>query len=136
MPLSLTISASAPIGVSYYFDTVGIYNGAFFVVAALTTVAAFIIMLSRKPQKPRARPAADTQAPAPATGLPPSGRPAEGRRQPDGRVAVGARVAAGARDDGASSDSGDGSTAAAGGPHVAAPTAPRRRRRDYMHGPR
>ncbi len=131
IPLSLTISASAPIGVSYYFDTVGNYYGVFVAVAALTGLAAFIIMLSRKPQKSRSRPEADTRPPAPASGLPAPGQPAGGSRQPDGRapaVAVAATATATAANAGA-----DGQYQTRARTIVATPRA-RRRPRDYMRG--
>ena len=141
LPLSLTISASAPIGASYYFDTVGNYHGAFFAVAALTGLAAFIIMLSRKPEKPRPRPEADTRPPEPA-----SGQLGGSSGPPGGRVPATAGTVAGGHGDGASVEAGvdgvDGASVEAGAPveagaqRLAATPEERRGPRDYMNGPR
>ena len=122
MPLSLTISASAPIGVSYYFDTVGNYHGAFFAVAALTMLAAFIIMLSRKPQKPRPRPEPDTRP------LTPTAAGAGSDGPPDVPAPTPTAAGAGGRDDGAPVE--------ASAQPVAAASEERRGPRDYMNGSR
>ena len=68
LPLSLTLSASAPIGASYYFDTVGNYYGAFLVATLSTTLAAFVILLSKKPQKPGQGGNSDTTPVSPESG--------------------------------------------------------------------
>lgn len=51
MPFSLVIGAGAPLAVSAYFDIVGDYNGAFFVVSGLWILAAVVVMLVRRPLK-------------------------------------------------------------------------------------
>lgn len=51
LPFSLIISASAPILTSIYFDRVGSYDGAFLVLAGLTTVAAVLVLLVRQPTR-------------------------------------------------------------------------------------
>ncbi len=49
LPFSLILGAGAPLLVSFYFDTVGDYNGAFLAVAALNVTAAVMLLLIRKP---------------------------------------------------------------------------------------
>jgi MFS family permease len=52
LPLSLSISASAPILTSFYFDRVGDYNGAFLAIAALSATAAGLMFIVRRPHRP------------------------------------------------------------------------------------
>jgi MFS transporter, OFA family, oxalate/formate antiporter len=51
MPISLAIGAGAPLGVSYYYDIVGDYNGIFMAIAALWVLAAVLVLIVRKPTK-------------------------------------------------------------------------------------
>lgn len=51
LPFSLIISASAPILTSVYFDRVGSYDGAFLALAGLTTIAAVVMLLVRRPDR-------------------------------------------------------------------------------------
>ena len=69
MPFSLIIGTGGPLAVALYFDIVGNYHGAFFVLSGLSVLAALIILLVRRP---RARSAvAGPGAPAPTP--PPDG---------------------------------------------------------------
>ena len=52
LPLALLISASAPILTSYAYDRSGSYDFAFGVIAALSLVAAGLLMLVHKPHRP------------------------------------------------------------------------------------
>ena len=52
LPLSLIISASAPILTSLYFDKVGDYNGAFLIIAGLSAFASLLMFLVRRPSRP------------------------------------------------------------------------------------
>ncbi len=58
LPLSLVVSASAPVVTALYFDRIGNYDGAFFAIAAFAVVATVLILLARKPTRPNAAPAA------------------------------------------------------------------------------
>jgi hypothetical protein len=52
MPFSLFLGAGGPLAVSFYFDLVGNYDGAFFAVGVLWLVAASLVLAVRKPLKP------------------------------------------------------------------------------------
>lgn len=52
MPLSLALSASAPILTSVYFDRVGNYNGAFLAIAVLSLLASVMMFAVRRPRLP------------------------------------------------------------------------------------
>lgn len=52
MPFSIALGAGAPLAVSYYFDVVGNYDGAFFAIGALWVLAAVLVLLVRRPTKP------------------------------------------------------------------------------------
>ena len=54
LPFSLIIGASSPFLTSFYFDRVGNYDGAFFIVAALALVAVILVTLAKLPQGRRA----------------------------------------------------------------------------------
>ncbi len=49
LPFALIIGASAPFLTSFYFDRVGNYDGAFFIVAGLALVAVVLVGLARQP---------------------------------------------------------------------------------------
>ena len=66
MPFSLIIGAGGPLAVAYYFDVVGNYHGAFYVLSGLSALAAFMILLTRKPGGAPA--ASGPVAPSPALG--------------------------------------------------------------------
>jgi len=51
MPFALIIGAGAPLLASWYFDTVGNYYGAFFVVAAMNLTSALLLLRVRKPAR-------------------------------------------------------------------------------------
>ena len=51
LPFALVISAGAPLAVSYYFDAMGSYNGAFWLVSFASFLAAIILMLMRTPER-------------------------------------------------------------------------------------
>lgn len=53
MPFSLFLGAGGPLAVSYYFDIVGNYDGAFYAIGALWVLAAVLVLLVRRPQLPR-----------------------------------------------------------------------------------
>ena len=52
MPIALFIGAGAPLFVSWYYDTVGNYHGAFLGIGVLWFAAAGIVLLVRRPVKP------------------------------------------------------------------------------------
>jgi sugar phosphate permease len=52
LPLALVLGAGGPLMVSYYFDVVGNYHGAFIAVAGLSLVAALLLSQVRRPVKP------------------------------------------------------------------------------------
>ncbi len=52
MPIALFIGAGAPLFVSWYYDTVGNYHGAFLGIGVLWFAAAGIVLLVRRPTKP------------------------------------------------------------------------------------
>ncbi|MGI8551125.1 MAG: MFS transporter [Dehalococcoidia bacterium] len=58
LPLSLTLTASAPILTSIYYDHVGNYDGAFLGIALLSLMAAGLMFIVRRPQRPERRAAA------------------------------------------------------------------------------
>ena len=51
LPITLLISAAAPVLVSYYQDTTGSYDGAILVVAICNLVSAFLILSLRPPRR-------------------------------------------------------------------------------------
>jgi len=51
MPFSIALGASAPLAVSFYFDIVGNYDGAFLTIAVLLVLAAVMILLVRPPAR-------------------------------------------------------------------------------------
>lgn len=51
MPFALIIGAGAPLLASWYFDTVGNYDGAFFAVAAMNLTSAMLLLRVRKPER-------------------------------------------------------------------------------------
>ncbi len=51
LPLSLTLTASAPILTSLYYDHTGNYDGAFFGIALLSLLAAGLMFVVRRPQR-------------------------------------------------------------------------------------
>ena len=131
LPLTLLISASAPLAASYYFDVVGDYYGAFFAVAGITMLAALVIMMARRPLRPGARP-----EPAAPPEQPPSPPSSDDGMQPGRRTAAAPVVAATRGGDGAAPvGPTDAERAAHATEVVPAPLAPRPRR-DYMGGRR
>ncbi|MEX2230405.1 MAG: MFS transporter [Dehalococcoidia bacterium] len=54
MPFSLFLGAGGPLAVSFYFDFVGNYDGAFFAIGALWGLAAVLVLLVRRPRRPGA----------------------------------------------------------------------------------
>lgn len=52
MPIALLIGAGAPLFVSWYYDTVGNYHGAFLGIGVLWFAAAGIVLMVRRPTKP------------------------------------------------------------------------------------
>jgi MFS family permease len=52
MPFSLVLGAGGPLAVSFYFDVVGNYDGAFFAIGAMWALAAVLVLLVRRPRKP------------------------------------------------------------------------------------
>ena len=125
LPLSVIIGASAPLAVSYYFDVVGDYYGAFFAVAGITVLAALVIMMARRPRLP-SRPDADE---------PPSPPPSDGGGPPRDRASDAPRAAATAGGDGVgSAERADGAPAVALPQVAPTPVRPRVPLRDYMGG--
>ena len=65
MPFALVVSASGPLFTSAYYDRVGDYDGAFLTIAALSLLAAVLMLLVRRPAQPAleaaASPATDTR---------------------------------------------------------------------------
>ncbi len=57
MPFALFLGAGGPLAVSFYFDVVGNYDGAFFAVGAMWVAAAALVLLVRKPERPAGLPA-------------------------------------------------------------------------------
>jgi sugar phosphate permease len=55
MPVSILLTAGAPLATSYYFDVVGNYNGAILFVGAANIFSAMMILLIRKPVPQNAR---------------------------------------------------------------------------------
>ena len=53
LPFSLLIGSGAPLAVSYYYDVVGNYDGAFLTVAASNLIAALLILAIRPPSRSR-----------------------------------------------------------------------------------
>lgn len=51
LPFSLIIGAGAPLAVSYYYDVVGDYDGAFLTVAAMNLIAAALLLLLPDPYR-------------------------------------------------------------------------------------
>ncbi len=51
LPLSILISASAPLGSAMYFDRVGNYNGAFLAMSAAALLSAVLLQVVRKPKR-------------------------------------------------------------------------------------
>ena len=133
LPMALTLTAGGPLAVSIYFDRVGNYYGAFVLIASLSVIAAFLILVVRKPTLPGATADAGPAQAPPAEG-PPSTDGGGGRDggAPTGDGAAGREgaaaepVAAGGQD-GAGADGG-----AATPPPRPAPVRPRRPVRDYM----
>jgi MFS family permease len=125
MPFALFLGAGGPFVVSFYFDRVGNYDGAFLGVGVLWTLAAGLILIVRKPKPPKRL--LDAQPPA----------------EPAPPVIA---AAAAAPTNGAYGANGAGNGAVAGGVEpsaqevtaeeaIPAPRArrrPRRPRRDYM----
>ena len=64
MPFALGLAAGGPLIVQLYFDSVGNYDGAFIAIALLWMLAALLILMVRRPVKPRA-PTASGARPAP-----------------------------------------------------------------------
>ncbi len=62
LPLALTISASAPILTSIYFDRVGNYDGAFLAIASLTLLSAALMAVVRRPERPERVPLLGAEA--------------------------------------------------------------------------
>ncbi|MDA1004097.1 MAG: MFS transporter, partial [Chloroflexi bacterium] len=60
MPFSLALGAGGPLAVSYYFDIVGNYDGAFFAIGGLWGLAAVLVLLVRRPRLPPRSEAAGT----------------------------------------------------------------------------
>ena len=52
LPFSLAIGAGAPLAVSYYFDVVGDYRGAFLTIATMNAGAAVLLLFVRRPPRP------------------------------------------------------------------------------------
>ena len=129
LPFSLVLGAGGPLAVSLYFDVVGNYHGAYYALSAFSVLAAFVILLARKPVKPGREP---------ATGPPGTSPTGDGPGTVDGPSPE--RGAAMPLD-----GDGDGDGAGPGGRREGAPVggapagapAPGRRRvppRDYMGG--
>jgi sugar phosphate permease len=57
LPFALIIGASSPFLTSFYFDRVGNYDGAFFIVAALAVVAIVLVGLAKQPTRIDEQPA-------------------------------------------------------------------------------
>lgn len=51
LPVALVVQASGPLAVSFYFDRVGNYNGAFLTIAAMALGAAIMIQFARRPNR-------------------------------------------------------------------------------------
>ena len=133
LPMALTLTAGGPLAVSLYFDRVGNYYGAFVFIAALSMLAAFLILVVRKPTLPGAT--ADA-GPAPPSRPPPGdggggrdgGAPArDGAADRAGAAAAAAEPVVAGGEDGAGPN-GDVATP----PPRPAPVRPRRPVRDYM----
>ena len=125
LPLALTVTASGPLAVSFYFDVVGNYYGAFIVVSVLASVAALLMLMVRKPRLP-SRPGADEPPPQP---------PSDGGGPPRDRASDTPRMAAAVGGDGVgSAERADGAPAVASPQVAPTPVRPRVPLRDYMGG--
>lgn len=56
LPFSLVLGAGAPFLVSFYFDHVGDYDGAFYAIALANLLAGVILLLTPKPSRPERAP--------------------------------------------------------------------------------
>ena len=123
MPFALLVGAGGPLAVSYYFDVVGDYLGAFYVLAGLSAVASLLILMTREPAKPGAERAGRPGPEAPA---------AHGPQRDEGAAAMpGAATAAGG--DGAAPEELAPDAPRPAAPEVGpAPVRPRIPLRDYM----
>lgn len=52
LPFALILGAGAPLLASFYFDQVGNYDGAFYTVAGMNVVAAFLLLIIPRPKRP------------------------------------------------------------------------------------
>ncbi|MPZ99399.1 MAG: MFS transporter [Dehalococcoidia bacterium] len=62
LPFSLILGAGGPLAVAFYFDRVGNYDGAFFIVGACWAIASLLVLLVKRPIK---RAPAPVLAPSP-----------------------------------------------------------------------
>ena len=134
LPMALTLTAGGPLAVSLYFDRVGNYYGAFVFIAALSMLAAFLILVVRKPTLPGATadagPASTDEGPPPGDGGGgrDGGAPArDGAADRAGAAAAAAEPVVAGGEDGAGPNGG-----VATPPPRPAPVRPRRPVRDYM----
>lgn len=65
MPFTLFFGAGGPLAVQIYFDRVGDYDGAFFLVAFSWVIAALLVLLVRRPRTPAGEPPAEGDEPPP-----------------------------------------------------------------------
>ena len=65
MPFTLFFGAGGPLAVQIYFDRVGDYDGAFYLVALSWVIAALLVLLVRRPRTPAGEPPAEGDEPPP-----------------------------------------------------------------------